>query len=85
MENRYYTVWYEGEETNYTNEGTKDQFFEEVAKQICFGDLDGSEVTEIVFDGEKVHYSGWQPDMLYSFRNEKGEEVWSGYFPEWEH
>lgn len=42
-------------------------------------------VEEIVCDGEKIHYVGWQPGMLFEFRGGYNEIVYSATFPEWDH
>lgn len=55
------------------------------AEIYCFADCCPVSIEEIVANGEKVHYAGWQPGMLYEFVNEQGETVYSETFPEWDH
>lgn len=58
----------------------------EAAQMICFADCSDEIVESIVIQGWKIDYVGWQPDMLFEFRNqETGEIIWSESFPQWEH
>ena len=61
------------------------RFFTEVSRGICFADCGGYEITRIVFNGQLVHYAGWQPDMVYEYKSENGETVWGNSFPQWDH
>lgn len=63
------------------------QLFVRLAQIYAFRDCDDSwRVESIMVDGRPVSYDGWQPDMYFSFSyDETGEEVWDGYFPQWEH
>lgn len=74
----------------------KTKYFEEndigavclyAARLYCFDDIDTSyEVDEIVCRGRLLSYVGWQPDMLFEFKDvETGEIVYSAHFPNWEH
>lgn len=57
------------------------------AKIICYGDCNGAELKRLVCRGYELEYVGWQPNMLFEFR-QKGthdEACWSEYYPEWEH
>ena len=61
-------------------------FFRKMAERVAFSDCSDDSLDEIVFDGERVEYVGWQPGMLIEFRScETGEIVYSGSFPEWDH
>lgn len=78
-----------------TNEGTIytktfesidiDKFFSEVSNIVAFGDCTDYTVTDIRFDGKEVHYAGWQPKMVYEYKNLDGNTVWVANFPEWDH
>ena len=58
----------------------------DVAKMICFSDCSDEIVEAIIVQGYKLEYIGWQPGMLYEFRDQKsGKIVWSARFPEWDH
>ena len=47
---------------------------------------DTYDIVEIMWAGHPVEYLGWQPDMLFEFRDiESGEILYSAYFPEWDH
>ena len=46
---------------------------------------DTYDVDEIMCDGEKIYYVGWQPGMLFEFVNENHELVYSAEFMEWDH
>ena len=63
----------------------EDMFFSEISKRICYDDCTGEYVVVIFWNGETIHYAGWQPGMKYEYRNMSGETVWVGYFEEWDH
>lgn len=63
-----------------------DRQLRDAAKMICFSDCSDEIVEDIVIQGYKVEYVGWQSDMLFEFRDqESGEIIWSESFPQWEH
>ena len=63
-----------------------DTLLRHAAEMICFGDCSDEIVEAIVVQGWKVEYVGWQPNMLFEFRDQvTGEIIWSEYFPKWEH
>lgn len=63
-----------------------DHQLRDAAKMICFSDWSHEIVKDIVIQGYKIEYVGWQSDMLFEFRDqESGEIVWSESFPQWEH
>ena len=69
-----------------TQERRDDWLLATVAKHHAFSDCGGYDVVEVVVDGRRVEYVGWQPGMLYEFADcETGEIVWSRHFPEWDH
>lgn len=56
------------------------------SEMICFSDCSDEIVEAIVVQGWKLEYIGWQPGMLFEFRDqESGEIVWSCRFPQWDH
>ena len=56
------------------------------SEMICFSDCSDEIVEAIVIQGWKVEYVGWQPNMLFEFRDqESGEIIWSCRFPQWDH
>lgn len=64
---------------------TAEEMFYEAARFYAFSDLDtGMRITRIVCEGRNCHYTGWQPDMVIEFANDK-EIVWGGQFPQWDH
>lgn len=64
----------------------ENEFYTKVAKAIAFSDLSDTSIFEIVYNGHKKRYVGWQPNMLYEFKDEEtGRLEWSQYFPEWDH
>ena len=66
--------------------GSADQLLRDAAEMICFSDCSDEIVEAIVIQGYKVDYVGWQPGMLFEFRDrENGEIIWSERFPEWNH
>lgn len=42
-------------------------------------------IEEIMCDGRKLEYVGWQPGMLFEFVNENGDVVYSASFECWDH
>ena len=46
---------------------------------------DTYEIVEIMCDGRKLEYVGWQPGMLFEFVNEDGDVVYSASFECWDH
>lgn len=59
--------------------------FRDAAEAYCFADCTDQTVKEIVCEGKRVFYLGWQPGMLYEFVDESGKTVFSSCFPEWDH
>lgn len=57
------------------------------SKIYAFDDIDDTYTIEhIVCDGQELEYVGWQPGMLFEFRNiATGEIVYSNEFPNWDH
>ena len=64
-----------------------DVMMRDVSKVICFSDCDDTwDVIKIVYMGQEVEYTGWQPGMVMSYEyTETGDEAWSGCFPQWDH
>lgn len=63
-----------------------DHQLRDAAEMICFSDCSDEIVEAIVIQGYKVDYVGWQPGMLYEFRDQmSGEIIWSERFPQWDH
>ena len=69
----------------YSTDDSKDRFFTDVSKVLAFDDCSGDRVLEIIWHGKPVYYAGWQPGMVYEFRNANHEPIWTGSFPEWDH
>ena len=71
----------------YTSEHANlDDLLIDVSRSICFSDCVKIHVLDIVADGRKLSFTGWQPDMEFTYRDSlTGEIVWIGRFPEWEH
>ena len=71
----------------YTSEhATLDDLLTNVSRSICFSDCVKMHVLDIVADGRKLSFTGWQPDMEFAYKDiATGEVVWAGCFPEWEH
>lgn len=77
------TVQYSDGLTSTYTYSTREQFFYDLAYYVCFGEEE--KVISAIYEGENVYYCGWQPDMLFEFKNRKGEIVYSNHFPYWEH
>ena len=75
------------DEEIYTSEHTNlDDLLTDVSRSICFSDCVKIHVLDIVADGRKLSFTGWQPDMEFAYRDSlTGEIVWAERFPEWEH
>lgn len=83
---QYHTIAAPCTESLDTQERRDDWLLTTVSKHYAFSDCGGYDVIEIVVDGRHVEYVGWQPGMLYEYRDcETGEIVWSESFPEWDH
>ena len=83
---QYYTISAPSTEGFDTQARRDDWLLCTVAKHHAFNDCGGYDVLEVVVDGRRVEYVGWQPGMLYEFADcETGEIVWSASFPEWDH
>lgn len=84
--NNFYTVRFERRETHsyILPEASMNEFFRQVSHEICFGDCTDCEVTEIVFNNDHWHYAGWRPKMEFAYISDSGE-IWTEFFPEWEH
>lgn len=83
----YYVIENDGIVTveGYRSDDSKDRFFTDVSQTLCFNDCSGDKVLDIVWHGEQVRYAGWQPGMIYEFRNTNHETIWTGSFPRWNH
>ena len=75
------------DEEIYTSEHANlEALLTEVSRSICFSDCVKIHVLDIVADGRKLSYTGWQPDMEFAYKDiVTGEIVWAECFPEWEH
>ena len=71
----------------YTSEhATLDALLTDVSRSICFSDCVKIHVLDIVADGRKLSFTGWQQDMEFAYKDIiTGEIVWTECFPEWEH
>lgn len=67
-----------------TTTGT-DKWFTELSYTLAFSDCSDEAVILITYHGKRLHYVGWQPNMLYEFADEEGNIVWSHSFPQWDH
>lgn len=83
---QYYTIAAPSSAGLDTQERRDDWLLLTVAKHIAFSDCGGYDVIEVVVDGRRVEYSGWQPGMLIEFVDcETGEFVWDCCRPDWDH
>ena len=57
------------------------------AQHYAWDDCDDTySIVEIMCDGVELEYTGWQPGMVYEFREvESGKIVYSNAFPQWDH
>ena len=57
------------------------------AQHYAWADCDDTyRIDEIMCDGHELGYLGWQPNMLFKFKDyTTGKIVYSASFPEWDH
>ena len=78
--------WIDDNETTLERFEDIDQMLHSASRIYAFSDLDDSlEIKGIYWNDKKLHYAGWQPDMLYEFKDESGEVVWRNWYPSWDH
>ena len=70
-------IIYGHKDTNY--------FFRDVSRRICFDDCSGETVEQIFWQGKEVKYVGWQPCMVFEYKDLDGNTVWVGQFENWDH
>ena len=83
-------LWHSREDNlfYFTSYDSRDAMFRAAAKAYCFADYSDDIMPALIIDGgQEVHYTGWQPDMVFSFvlADDEDEVVWEGQFPSWEH
>lgn len=77
-----------GEKTyRYFDKGDIGALCYKAAQMYAWSDCDDTyAIEEIMCDGVKLEYVGWQPGMLFEFREvESGKIVCSSEHPEWDH
>ena len=77
-----------GERTHrYFEKGDVRALCHTAAKFYAFDDLDDTYYIDSIWcDGKELEYVGWQPGMLFEFREvDTGKIVYSAEFPEWDH
>ena len=76
--------WYESSEA--WLDRRRYAFLHTVAERYAFNDCSDDHIVEIIYDGCRIEYAGWQPGMLIEFREAStGLVVFSEAFPEWDH
>lgn len=76
----------EGEEVFLHFFENMDEMLYAASKLYAFDDCCPVEVISIKANGRELRYCGWRPGMEYSYYDkETKEEVWTRYFPEWDH
>lgn len=61
-------------------------FFRRVAEVIAMSDCTGSHVIDIVYNGKRFRYVGWQPGMKFEFVNvDDPEEVYITWMEHLDH
>ena len=82
----YIYLDYEGVAHSVTHDGIDmDKFFYEVSKRIAFDDCTEEAVVKIYYRGKEVIYAGWQPGMIFEYKDLDGNTIWVGDFPHWDH
>ena len=69
----------------YHSNDSADRFFTDVSHTLALDDCTGETVLDIIWKGERVHYAGWQPGMVYEYHDSKNKIIWSGNFHNWDH
>ena len=73
------------DEFEYETFTSLDQMCYTMALFYCWNDCDDSyDIVEATWDGKKVSYAGWLPQMQFDFYCD-GELVWRNWFPNWDH
>lgn len=62
-----------------------DKVLSTASEMYAFSDCSDIDVIEIIHEGKRYQYDGWEPDMTFTFRDETGKAVWSRSFPRWDH
>lgn len=76
--------WYESSEARLNRH--RYAFLRAVAERYAFNDCCDDRILEIVFDGCRIEYAGWQRGMRIVFREAgTGLVVFDESFPEWDH
>ena len=83
-------LWHSREDNlfYFTSYDSRDDMFRAAAEAYCFADCSDDIMPALIIDGgQEVHYTGWQPDMVFSFVlvNDEDEVVWEAQFPSWQH
>lgn len=73
-------------ETYFSCFDTLDGLLDFVSELYAFNDCCDSDVRIIKADGHYLQYVGWQPGMLYEYKDcTTGKIVYSRSFPNWDH
>lgn len=83
-------LWHSREDNlfYFTSYDSRDDMFRAAAEAYCFADCSDDIMPALIIDGgQEVHYTGWQPDMVFSFvlADDEDEVVWEAQFSSWEH
>lgn len=62
-----------------------DHVLSTASEMYAFDDFTEITVLEVVHEGKRYSYDGWEPGMTFTFRDEAGEVRWSNSFPCWDH
>ena len=74
-------------EYRYFEQGDVGALCYKASQFYAWSDCDDTyEIDEIMCDGQKLEYIGWQPGMLFEFRDiESNQIVYSAAFEHWDH
>lgn len=74
-------------EMKYFEQGDIGALCYKASQFYAWSDCDDTyEIVEIMCDGRKLEYVGWQQGMLFEFKDlTTGEIVYSAEFPQWDH
>lgn len=62
-----------------------DKFFYVVSRVIAFRDDTDIEIYGITMNDKPIHYTGWQPNCIFTYEDEDGNVVYENHYPQFDH
>ena len=77
---------FNGEDTiRFLKDTNIDKFFYAVSRVIAFQDCNDIVIYGILIDDKLIHYTGWQPDCVFTYADEDGNIVYENQYPQFDH